>query len=142
MIDKLINPFFGIEDHVALDRNPGLGYNTLLLRLIPGDLFRACPHRQLHTLCSLFDSRATLSNSYPNACMPSREAILYHFHDGLWYDIAGVRTSGLPHEGHTSLPDAVHGLNNVYGYKRNIGNMIKDYQLHDYVKFVVDWENL
>ena len=32
MIDRLINPFecfFGIESHVALDRNLGLGYNTL-----------------------------------------------------------------------------------------------------------------
>ena len=26
---------FSINDHVALDRNPGLGYDTLLLRLIP-----------------------------------------------------------------------------------------------------------
>ena len=33
-----INPlkyFFGIEGHVALDKNPGPVYNTLLLRLIP-----------------------------------------------------------------------------------------------------------
>ena len=30
--------FFGIEGHVALDRNPGPRYNTLLLQLIPGDL--------------------------------------------------------------------------------------------------------
>ena len=29
---------FGNECYVALDRNPGSGYNTLLLRLIPGDL--------------------------------------------------------------------------------------------------------
>ena len=43
--------FFGIEDHVALDRN--LGYNTLLLRLIPGDLLRARPHRELHALPGL-----------------------------------------------------------------------------------------
>ena len=35
---------------VALDRNPGPGYYTLLLRLIPGDLLHACPHRQFHTL--------------------------------------------------------------------------------------------
>ena len=44
----LINPlewFLGIKDHVALDRNQGPGYNTLLLRLIPGDLYSACPHR-------------------------------------------------------------------------------------------------
>ena len=45
---NLINPvvFFGIEGHVALDRNLGPGYNTLLLQLIPGDLLSACPHRQ------------------------------------------------------------------------------------------------
>ena len=42
--------FLGIEGHVALDRNPGLGYNTLLLQLIPGDLSSACPHRQFHTV--------------------------------------------------------------------------------------------
>ena len=27
----------------------------------------ACPHRQFHTLTGLLDSRAALSNSYPNA---------------------------------------------------------------------------
>ena len=42
--------FFGIKGHVALDRNPGPGYNTLLLQLIPGDLLSVCPHRQFHTL--------------------------------------------------------------------------------------------
>ena len=37
----MINPlycFFGSEGHVALDRNPGQGLNTLLLRMMPGDL--------------------------------------------------------------------------------------------------------
>ena len=29
---------FGSEGHVALDRNPGPGYDTLLLRMIPRDL--------------------------------------------------------------------------------------------------------
>ena len=29
---------FWDRGHAALDRNPGSGYNTLLLRLIPGDL--------------------------------------------------------------------------------------------------------
>ena len=70
----LINPlqwvFFGSEGHAALDRTPGRGYNTLLLRLNPGDLLSACPHRQFHTLPGLLDSQAALSNSYPNACMP------------------------------------------------------------------------
>ena len=40
MIKIKINPlefFFCIEGYVALDRNPGLGYNTLLVRLISGD---------------------------------------------------------------------------------------------------------
>ena len=39
-----------MEGHVALDRNPGMGFITLLLRLISGDLSGACPHRQFHTL--------------------------------------------------------------------------------------------
>ena len=30
--------FFGSKGHVALDRNPGPGYDTLFLRMIPGDL--------------------------------------------------------------------------------------------------------
>ena len=29
----------------------------------------ACPHRQFHTLPGLLDSRASLSNSYPKACV-------------------------------------------------------------------------
>ena len=32
--------FFGSEGHVALDRNPVPGYDTLLLRMISGDLFK------------------------------------------------------------------------------------------------------
>ena len=52
----LLKCLFGSEGHVALNRNAGLGYNTLLLRLIPGDL-SACPHRQFHTLSSLLDSQ-------------------------------------------------------------------------------------
>ena len=35
----------------------------------------------------LLDSRAALSNSYPNACMPMQGGSLYHFYDGLWYDL-------------------------------------------------------
>ena len=35
----LFNPLFGIKGHVALDRNPGLGYNTLNLLLIQGDFY-------------------------------------------------------------------------------------------------------
>ena len=50
--------------------------STGLLQYIPGDLLSACPHRQFHTLPSLLDSRAALSNSYyPEICVPSRETI-------------------------------------------------------------------
>ena len=35
----------------------------------------ACPHRQFHTLPGLLDCWAALSNSNPNACVPSREAV-------------------------------------------------------------------
>ena len=45
--------FFVIECHAVPDRNPGPGYNTLLLRLIPGDLYSAWPDRQFHTLPGL-----------------------------------------------------------------------------------------
>ena len=48
--------FFGSEDHIALDRNPRPGYDTLLLRMIPGDLLSAFPHRQVHNLPGLLDS--------------------------------------------------------------------------------------
>ena len=43
----LVIVLFGSKDHVALDRNPGPGCDTLLLLMIPGDLFSACP---LHSL--------------------------------------------------------------------------------------------
>ena len=91
--------FFGIEGHVALDIDP---CNILLLRMIPGDLLSACSHRQFHTLPGLLDSWAALSNSYPNAYVLIREAVLYHFYDGLWYGLAGARTHDLPHERWTS----------------------------------------
>ena len=48
--------FLGSEGHVALDRNPGPGFNTLLLRFTPGDLVSACPHRQFHALPGLLDT--------------------------------------------------------------------------------------
>ena len=93
--------FFGSEGHVALDRNPGPGYDTLLLRMIPGDLLSAFPHRQFHTLPGLLDSWAALPNSNRNACMPMQGGSLYHFYDGLWYDPAERRTHDLPCERRT-----------------------------------------
>ena len=95
-LNKLqLNPlycFFGSEGHVALDRNPGMGYDTLLLRMIPGDPLSAFPHRRFHTLPGLLDSWAALPNSYPNALHAMQEGSLYHFYDGLWYDLAERRT--------------------------------------------------
>ena len=70
---------FWQEGHVALDRNPGPEYDTLLLRLIPGDLLSAFPHRQFHTLHGLLDSWAALSNSYPNTLRAMQGGSLYHF---------------------------------------------------------------
>ena len=87
--------FFGSEGHVAPDRNPGPGYDTLLLRLIPGDLLSACPHRQFHTLPGLLDSWAALPNSYPDALRAMQGGSLYHFYDSLWYEPAGRRTHNL-----------------------------------------------
>ena len=88
--------------------------------MIPGDLFSAFPNRQFHTLPGLLDSRAALSDSYPNACMPMQGGSLYNFYDGLWYDPAKRRTHDLPCERRTryrlSQPDTVvnHVKNTVY----------------------------
>ena len=110
-----LNPlkcFFGSEGHVALDRNPGPGYDTLLLRMIPGDLLSAFPHRQYHTLPSLLDNWAALPNSNPNACVLMQGGSLYHFYDGLWYDPAERQTHDLPCKRRTryqlSQPDTVY----------------------------------
>ena len=43
--------------------------------MIPGDLLSASPHRQFYALAGLLDSRAELSNSYPDACGICREAV-------------------------------------------------------------------
>ena len=67
LVWSIIVLFWGSEGHVALDRNPGPGYDTLLLWMIPGDLLSAFPHRQFHTLPGLLNSWAALPNSYPNA---------------------------------------------------------------------------
>ena len=66
----VINLFSGIEGHAAPNINPGPGYNTLLLRLNPGDMYSAFPHKLFHTLLGLIHSQAALPNSYSNACVP------------------------------------------------------------------------
>ena len=89
--------WFGLIHYSAFSAaNPGPGYDTLLLRLIPGDLLSACPHRQFHTLPGLLESRAALPNSYLNALRAMHGGSLYHLYDGLWYDPAGRRTHDLP----------------------------------------------
>ena len=93
LINWLINPlecYFGFEGLAALDRYLGQAHNTLLLQLIPADLDSAFSQRQFHTKRVLLHSRAALLNSYTNACVLSKEAVLYHFYDGLWYDPAKV----------------------------------------------------
>ena len=79
--------------------------------MIPGDLLRAFPHRQFHTLPGPLDSWAALPNSYPNALRATQGGSLYHFYDGLWYDPAERRTHDLPCERWTryrlSQPDMV-----------------------------------
>ena len=87
LIDWLIYPlecFFGSECHDALDRNPGPGYNTLLLRLITGDRLGACSHGQFDTLPGLLDSRAALSNSFPYACVHFTKAVCTIFMFLVW----------------------------------------------------------
>ena len=95
----------------ALDRNPGTGYDTLLLRMIPVDLLSAFPNRQFLTLPGLLDSRAALPNSNPNELRAMQGGSLYHFYDGLWYDPAERRTHDPPCERRTryrlSQPDTV-----------------------------------
>ena len=99
---------FGSEGHVALDRNPGPVYDTLLLRLIPGDLLSAFPHRQFHTLPSLLESRAAMPNSYPNALRAMQGCRLYHFYNGLWYDPVRRRLTTYCVRGrHANSPGAV-----------------------------------
>ena len=83
--------------HVALDRNPGPGYDTLPLRLIPGDLLSAFTHRLFNTLSGLVDNPAKMSNFYSNARVPSREAIFTIF-----MMVFGMgHTRDLPHERRT-----------------------------------------
>ena len=111
----MINPlecFYAIQGHATLDRNAGLGCNTLLLRLIPRNFFSACPHRQFNKLPGLLHSQFALPNSYMylNTCVPSREAVCTISKMVFGYDLTGVRTSDLLHERLThslSHPNAV-----------------------------------
>ena len=67
--DWLTNPlecFIDIKIPVALDRKLRPGYNNLLLRLIPVDLYSACLHIQFHTLPVLLDIRVAMPNFYTN----------------------------------------------------------------------------
>ena len=114
----------GSEGHVALDRNPGPGYDTLLLRLIPGYLLSAFPHRQFHTLTGILDSWAALPNSNPNALRAMQGGSLYHFFDGLWYDPITMDTgSGTPttysHTDITITMDTETGTPTTYNYTDN-----------------------
>ena len=137
--------FFGSEGHVALDRNPAPGYDTLLLRMIPGDLLSAFPHRQFHTLPGLLDSWAALPNSNPNACVPMQGGSLHHLYDGLWYDPAERRTHDLPCERWTryrlSQPDTVkyHGTicfsKKRYMIHNNQQFFYKVYKITTFVRF-------
>ena len=93
MINQL-QYFFGVKGQVALDWNPGPGYNTLLLRLIPRDLYSVCPHRLFLTLPGLSDSQAALLN--PNACVLRREGICTIFVMVFNHDLPGTRTHDWP----------------------------------------------
>ena len=81
----LINPLkciSSIKGQVAQDRNPGPGYNTLLLLLILGDLYSACPNGQFHTGTLhhfyTFGLHCT-ANSKPNDKVSSRETVYTNF---------------------------------------------------------------
>ena len=66
----MINPleyFFGIEGIVALYGNPGLGYNTLLLQLIPGNLFL------INQLINLYPNVLGCRENYIKAMLVSRK---------------------------------------------------------------------
>ena len=72
----LSNLFIG---DVALYRNPGLVYNTLFLRLIPGDLYSAFSHKKFHTLPLQSGCIAQLLASNLIVCAISREAVCTMF---------------------------------------------------------------
>ena len=68
----------------------GTGMHTLLLRLIPGDLYSSCPYRQIYSLPGLEHSEAALQNYKPNACMPSRETVCTIYWWSLIWPCQGV----------------------------------------------------
>ena len=73
----LFNPLYcssAKKGHVALDGNLGEGYNSLLLRMIPGDLLSACPHIHFHTLPGLLDTEAICTIFMMVFGMTSRDA--------------------------------------------------------------------
>ena len=77
-IDKLLYPLeylLGIQGHAQLDRS-GPGYNTILLRSIPGDLYIVCPHRQFHAL--------------PRGNTVRQWGSLYNLYDGFWDYPGGI----------------------------------------------------
>ena len=93
--------FFGIEGHVAIDRNPGPRNNILLLRLFQGI------SKELVTIYSSIHYPACytfgLQCQTPiqtHACQGGGGS-LCHFYNGLRYYPAGTRTHDLPHESRT-----------------------------------------
>ena len=111
-IDWLINPLhciLVIEDHTTLNRNLEAGYNTLLLQLIQGDLYGACPHRQFDTLCGLLHSQTALPDSYPKAGVPSREAVctIFMMVCGLMTQPRWKPMTYCMRSGHINHPDVV-----------------------------------
>ena len=51
---------------------------------------------QFHTLPGLLHSWAALPNSCPSVLRAKQGGSLYHFYEGLWYDLAGDQTHDLP----------------------------------------------
>ena len=63
--------------YVALDINPGPGFDTLLLQLILGYIYSAYPHRQFHTLPGLLNSRLRCKiPTLKHGCQAGRQYIL------------------------------------------------------------------
>ena len=89
--------FFGFEYHVAINRNPGSWYKTLLLRSIPGYLFSVCLHRHFRILSGL-KTVELHCQTFTLMLVCQAGGSLYHFYNGLWCDPAWVQTRDLLHE--------------------------------------------